>query len=103
MEQDTVRAGEQLKDDLKLQAWLARAELRNPSVHREVKALAQWRDDLRLQVALGKLEARDEWERVEGQWFKVRARLEEAMDDTSEELKGLLADIRTAYDRMTHH
>ncbi|MCK6507183.1 hypothetical protein L6R53_28070 [Myxococcota bacterium] len=97
-----VRASEQLRDDLRLQAWLARAELRNPSLHHEVDALAQLRDQLMLQVKLGKMEAREEWEKAEGRWQRLRARLEDTAAEAGDEIKGLLADIRAAYDRMHH-
>lgn len=97
-----MRAREQLHDDLRLQAWLARAELRNPSLHHEVDALAQLRDQLMLQVKLGRMEAREEWEKAEGRWLRLRARLEDTATETTEEIKGLLSDIRAAYDRMHH-
>ena len=97
-----VRATDQVKDDLRLQAWLARAELRNPSLHHEVNALAQLRDQLMLQVKLGKMEAREEWEKAESRWLKLRARLEDTAEEAGAEVKGLLSDIRAAYDRMHH-
>lgn len=97
---EKVHTTKQLKDDLKLQTWLARAELRNPSLHREVSALAQIRDELRLQMALGKLEAREEWDHVEKTWFQLRSRIEDFAEDAGEDIKSLMSDIKTAYDRI---
>lgn len=96
-------AGTTLTDHLKLQAWLAKAELRNPSLHKEVKVLAQWRDELRVQAHLGQLEAREEWDRVEALWLKVRPRLEDMMETTAQEVKAILADIRKGYERLDQH
>lgn len=90
----------QLKDELKLQAWLARAELRNPSVHQEVSALAQARDELRVQAHLGQMELGEEWGKAESSWEKVKVQAEAAADSAAEELGGLLTDIRAAYDRL---
>lgn len=101
-ETETIRSTDQLRDDLRLQAWLARAELRNPSLHHEVNALAQLRDQLMLQVKLGKMEAREEWEKAESRWLKLRGRLEDTAAEAGDEVKGLLADIRAAYDRLRH-
>ncbi len=94
------RPFQQFKDDLKLQAWLARAELRNPSVHNEVSALAQLRDQIGLQVHLGKVEAREEWDKAEARWLRLRGRLEDLAEDTGEEAKGLLSEIRASYERL---
>lgn len=92
--------GYPLTDELKLQAWLARAEIKNPSVHKEVSALAQLRDQLRVQAHLGKLEAREELEKLEPTWLKVKGHLDHAAEEVGGELKELLKDIRKGYERL---
>ncbi|MCB9689212.1 MAG: hypothetical protein H6738_11510 [Alphaproteobacteria bacterium] len=98
-------AFERAVDELQLQAWLARAEFRHPSLHEEqtreeVGALARTRDELRLQVALGKLEARDEWETLEKAWGRVKHKAGLAADDAEETMHDLLAHIRDGYQRL---
>ena len=93
---------ERMVDELELQAWLARAEFRNPSLQRsevvgEVSALAQVRDELRLQLALGKLEARDEWEVAERKWADVKRLAAATADDAGETMHDLLGRIREGY------
>ncbi len=95
------QSGSSVADELKLQAWLARAELRNPSVHKDVSALAQMRDELRVKLALGKMEAREEWGEIEERWRRVKAKAENTADDAQQEVRSLLDDIRAAYKRMT--
>jgi biopolymer transport protein ExbB/TolQ len=99
-----VSAGKQLVDDLKLQAWLARAEAKNPSLHQHVEPLAQTRDELRLQLQLGRMEAREEWHDIEKQWQVARPKLEEALEHAIEELDHGLAsalkEIRAGYHRL---
>jgi hypothetical protein len=92
-------------DDLELQAWLARAEFRNPSLHdpdtqAEVGALARMRDELRLQLALGKLEARDEWDQLEQRWTRVKAVANETAQQVGETVHDLLRDIRDGYQKL---
>ena len=102
---ETNETGSKLIDHLRLQAWLAGAEIRNPSVHKEVTALAQWRDDLRVQAWLGRAEVRQEWERLEAHWVALKPRLEQkleaAVDVGSDEAKRLLKEIREGYHRLT--
>jgi hypothetical protein len=92
----------QIADELKLQAWLARAEFRHPSLkheatRKEVSALANMRDELRVQLSLGKLEARDEFEHLEDQWRKVKRAADQAADDAGEGLHDVLKQIRDGY------
>lgn len=91
---------ETLADELKLQAWLRDAEVRNPSEHQEVNALAQWRDELRLQLHLGTLEAKDEFEKVEAVWRDVKHRVERAAEGAEEGLHDLLRRIRDGYQQL---
>lgn len=98
---DDVRARDQLRDDLQLQAWLARAERRNPSLHQRVAPLAQARDQLRLQLHLGKMEATDAWHVAEERWAHLRQGLDRALDaERPPDLHAALEEIRAAYRRL---
>lgn len=95
----------QLSDDLRLQAWLAAAELRNPSANTEsgraeIEVLARARDEIRLQMHLGKLEAKEEFERLEGRWQTLMSLAERAVDDAGERLHDVMKDIREAYQKL---
>ena len=92
-------------DELELQAWLARAEFRNPSLHEaakksEVDALARLRDELRVQLALGRLDARDEWAHLESRWAKVKQVAESVAHEAGESLHDVLHDIREGYRKL---
>lgn len=105
MERKETRPIEMAADELKLQAWLAKAELTNPSSkhaqHSEsISVLAMLRDELRLQIALGKLEARDEWHEHEGRWRRVMAIASETAHDVGDDLGQVLDDIRRGYARL---
>jgi hypothetical protein len=96
---------EQLGDELKLQAWLAGAELRHPSLadpslREEVDGLARLRDELRLQLHLGKLEARDEFEHLEGRWRRIMQGAAETASDAAHSIRDLVHEIREGYRRM---
>jgi hypothetical protein len=93
------------RDELELQAWLARAELRRPSAgggpeREELSALAALRDELRVQLALGRAELRDEWRRLEDRWWEVKGVAESAGAEASETLHDLLRQIRDGYARL---
>lgn len=93
-----------LTDELKLQAWLANAELKHPSLkhesaRKEVDMLAQARDELRVQIHLGRLEAAEEWDRLEARWGVVK-QLSVAADDLGEVLSDVIADIREGYNTL---
>jgi len=96
-----VKANRQMVDDLKLQAWLAGAEWRNPSLRDDVSALAQLRDDLRVQVELGKMQAKDHWSDLEGTWGKLKNELDRSREDVGDDVKILLADLKKGYRRLT--
>lgn len=93
-------------DELELQAWLARAEFRDPSLHdpavrAEVDALARTRDELRVQLALGKLEARERFEQLESRWVALKGAADRAAHDAGESLHDALRDIRDGYRRWS--
>ncbi len=101
----STRPIEMAADELKLQAWLAKAELDHPSSkavehHQSISVLAMLRDELRLQVALGKLEAHDEWHQHEGRWRKVMSMVGDTAHDVGEDLGAVLDDIRKGYARI---
>lgn len=95
----------QMTDELKLQAWLARAELLHPSLHdeatrEEVDALARTRDELRLQLHLGRMEAEEEWHHLEGQWRALKRAASDAASDAGEQIRGLIGQIREGYAKL---
>jgi len=98
----------QATDELRLQAWLARAEWRNPSfhepgVHEEVSSLAQLRDELRLQLKLGSMEAEEHWSDLEQGWKRLKDIAANAAHSGSEELQGVLEMLRTGYAELREH
>ncbi|MEZ4320688.1 MAG: hypothetical protein R3F61_24620 [Myxococcota bacterium] len=97
----------ELADELRLQAWLARKEfadpsLHDPEVHAEASALARMRDEIRVQLHLGELDARDQFEKVEATWASLmRNDIQPAADGLAVDLENaahdLLREIRDAY------
>jgi predicted component of type VI protein secretion system len=103
---DPVDLLTQLVDELGLQAWLAGAELRNPSLQHpetreEVDALALARDELRLQLHLGRLEARAEFEQLEGRWRQLKQLAARTADDAEEKVHDVLRQIRDGYRKLS--
>jgi hypothetical protein len=92
-------------DELKLQAWLARAEFRNasmsePGVREEVSSLLSLRDELALQAHLGQAEAKEEWSKLESRWEKVKHTADNVTSDVQESLHDLLSQIRDGYQKL---
>ena len=101
-DQNATRILSQLVDELKLHAWLASAEVRNPSAkhpetRNEIDALVRVRDELRVQMHLGKLEAREEFERIEGRWQKLKQAASRGAEDLEDSFVDVLGQIRDAY------
>lgn len=94
---DDVSSIDQLRDELELQLWLGKAELRNPSLRDEVSALAAMRDELRLQAHLGRMEAREEFDRLEDRWQEFKNRVNAATEPVGDDVRQLLSDIRAGY------
>jgi hypothetical protein len=93
-----------LTDELKLQAWLAKAEWNNPSLKHEeardaVDMLVQARDEFRVQLHLGHREANDEWKRLEERWGALK-HLSTVADDLGEAFDEIVADIREGYEKF---
>ena len=98
----------QVRDELRLQTWLAKAEWRNPSfhhahIHEEVSSLAQLRDELRLQLKLGSMEAHDRWTEMERGWMRLKDLTATAAATSSEEIGGVLEMLRTGYAELREH
>jgi hypothetical protein len=72
----------------------------------EVETLQTIRDELRLQVHLGRAEARERWQRLEKDWEHLEAKMkvlregsQESLDDIGRAARGLVREIREGY----HH
>ena len=89
-----------LRDELALQAWLARAELRQPSLHAEVSALAWLRDELRLQAHLGQMEAKAELEALDAHWVHLQQRLAALSEPKVEDVSEVLQRLRHGYEQL---
>lgn len=93
----------QLADELKLQAWLAKAEFDHPSlrdVSAEASKLAEVRDELRVQLHLGRMEMGEEWQAAEANWNRFMARANVKTQAAAHELQGMLQGIRDGYERL---
>lgn len=94
-----------IADALRLQAWLAKAEQREPSVHMkeilgEARVLATLRDELRLQGHLAAMDAGSELHHLEGKWQEVKRLGEQVAAEATQDLRGLLAEIREGYAKL---
>ena len=72
-----------------------------------VSSLKQIRDELKVQIHLGKAEAKDEWEEMEGHWEHLESRMKrvgdaaaDAGDDVAAAGKQLAEEIGNAYKRI---
>lgn len=70
----------------------------------ELDGLRQMRDELRLQVELGRAEARDAWEGLEKRWQHLEGRTKQLRDSSREDLAEireaaslLMEEIREGY------
>ena len=79
-----ILSTQQLTDDLKLQAWLARAELP---------------DDRRLRLHLGKMEATDYGHGLEDRWRHLWARLDHALggEHPLDDLQAVLDEFKESH------
>jgi len=74
---------------------------------REVEHLKQVRDELRVQANLGKAELRDRWEGLEKRWSELEGKLslmgDQARDDAGDVRKAadlLAKEIREGYENL---
>ena len=77
------------------------------SLQRELDLLTKMRDELKLQMHLAKADARDEWNKLEKNWSEVQDEMRRASADAKvpiEQLgnaaKGLIEDLKASYERM---
>jgi len=96
---------DQMTDELRLQAWLAAADFKNPSLsepetREEIDALAAIRDHFRLQMHLGRMEARDEWHKAEGYWRDLKHKASDGAGEVGAGVRELLRRIRAGYDKL---
>jgi uncharacterized protein YjbJ (UPF0337 family) len=69
--------------------------------------LERQRDELRVQAHLAKAEAREEWEELEEKWEQLKGKLRtagEEADDASDDVKAaaslLMDELKKGYDRI---
>lgn len=72
-----------------------------------VSSLKQMRDELKVQIHLGKAEAKDEWEKLEEKWEELKVRGEpyaEAMEESAKGVGSALelvgAELKAGYERL---
>jgi glycogen operon protein len=104
-ERATVAAGHKRKSITDVGA--TQMSERRTKMEQLVRQLEQERDELRLKLHLGKAEARDEWEKIEGQWEQLRPRISEmsrALGETAENVAAaaemMAEEIRSGYQRL---
>ena len=71
------------------------------------KRLERQRDELRVQAHLAKAEARDEWEELEEKWEQLKGKLrnvgeqaDEASDDVKAAASLLIDELKKGYERI---
>lgn len=72
-----------------------------------VSSLKQMRDELKVQIHLGKAEAKDEWEKLEEKWEELKARgepvaeaVEESAKDVGSALEVVGGELKAGYERI---
>jgi hypothetical protein len=60
----------------------------------EMKALRELRDELRVQMELGRAEARERWQKLETDWYHLEAKLKLLRDESKIELEEIGAAAR---------
>lgn len=79
----------------------------NERLHNEIEKLRTLRDELRVQANLAAKEIRDRFDETEKRWVELESQLQgigresrEAARDIGEAGRGLLDEIRHAYERI---
>jgi hypothetical protein len=95
-----------LADELRLQAWLAGAELRHPSLthpvtRAEIDLLVRARDELRVQAHLGRMDAADALLAAEPHWRSLQHAVDRAVADVGHVVDEALRAIGDAYRQAT--
>jgi uncharacterized coiled-coil DUF342 family protein len=77
------------------------------SIQQEIVALARVRDELRLQMHLARAEAREVFDHLETRWPEIEARADELKANTSssahevaEAARGLAQELRAGYEEV---
>jgi hypothetical protein len=72
-----------------------------------VSSLKQIRDELKVQIHLGKAEAKDEWEKLEEKWQELKAHKEtvaEAVEESAKDVGSALelvgGELKAGYERI---
>ncbi|HJN77376.1 MAG TPA: hypothetical protein QGF58_25860 [Myxococcota bacterium] len=104
---EPARPVDMIADELRLQAWLAKAEVENPSVRKpenfeRLSLLALTRDELRLQMHLGKLELRDGWEEHEERWRHLMKWAGDTREDVEDKVEETLEALERGYRLIRH-
>jgi hypothetical protein len=73
----------------------------------EMDKLRELRDELRVQAELGRAELRDRWQELEKSWHQLEGRLKVVREGAREDAKNvreaarlLAAELREAYDKL---
>ena len=66
----------------------------------DLEALKQVRDELRVQAHLGKAEAKEQWERLERRWHELEAKLGAAEKQAKEPLENVRVAARLMLDEI---
>ena len=67
-----------------------------------VMDLERRRDELRLKLHLAKADARDEWERTEQKWERVRTDLQRAQQGTGKAVEEIAGGVQNLIDEISN-
>lgn len=80
------------------------------TIHRDIEDLRQLRDELRVQAHLARAEAKDLWVRLENTWPKVEQRFSELSQESGEArehvttaVRALLDELKSGYRELKKH
>lgn len=80
------------------------------TLRRDIEQLKQLRDELRVQAHLGRAEVRDTWSRLERLWPKVESRVRDleseadsARDHIFSATRALVEELRQGYQQLSRH
>ena len=79
----------------------------NERIEALMEKLAQERDELKLKMHLAKSDARDEFDKLEGRWQSLKAKMDQASEEAAEvsepikeSARDLMNEIRDGYRRI---
>jgi hypothetical protein len=74
------------------------------TLSRDIDALRQLRDELKLQIHLAKAEARDRWDKLETKWTEIEARSADARRESVKAIttatRQLVDELRDEYNEL---